>query len=263
MIYRTFESASAKQLVSYHLYRPKAYDESDTTRFPVVYWLHGSGGGLAGIPALVRHFQSAIDDKKVAPFLVVFVNGMPNGMYVDWKDGSVPMERVIVDDLVTHIDATYRTLANREGRMLDGFSMGGYGAARFGLKYPDKFRAVSILGAGPMQADLRDAPRAGRQRANAILERVYGGDPAHFLAVSPRTLATKRATEIRAKSLIRIVIGDRDETLPANRDFHEHLETLKIPHEWIVLPRVRHETMAVLSALGDRNWEFYRKSFGP
>jgi endo-1,4-beta-xylanase len=49
---------------------------------------------------------------------VVFVNGLVEGMYVDWKDGSAPLETVIVKDLVPHIDATWRTIAMREGRML-------------------------------------------------------------------------------------------------------------------------------------------------
>ena len=41
----------------------------------------------------------------------------------------------------------------------------GYGAARLGFKSPDVFRAVSIMGGGPLQEILRDAPRAGRRRA--------------------------------------------------------------------------------------------------
>jgi endo-1,4-beta-xylanase len=64
-------------------------------------------------------------------------------MYVDWKDGSAPMETIIVKELVPHIDATYRTIATREGRLLDGYSMGGYGAARLGFKYHDLFLAVA------------------------------------------------------------------------------------------------------------------------
>ena len=130
--FHTFESAAAKAQVSYHLYTPTAYDaaESKDRRFPVVYWLHGSGGGAAGIAKVAAHFDAAIEAGKTPPFLVVFVNGLVEGMYVDWKDGTAPLETVIVNDLVPHIDGAYRTIATREGRMLDGFSMGGYGAGR-------------------------------------------------------------------------------------------------------------------------------------
>jgi hypothetical protein len=142
--FHTFESAGAKTKVSYHLYTPAAYDasESDDRRFPVVYWLHGSGGGLAGIPQVARHFDAAIEAGKTPPCLVVFVNGLVEGMYVDWKDGTAPLETVIVKDLVPHIDGTYRTIATREGRMLDGFSMGGYGAAAGTHARPDRVAAI-------------------------------------------------------------------------------------------------------------------------
>ncbi len=262
--FHTFDSAAAKAKVTYHLYTPAAYDAAANKdrRFPVVYWLHGSGGGLSGIPQVARHFDAAIEAGKTPPCLVVFVNGLVEGMYVDWKDGTALLETVIVKDLVPHIDATYRTVATREGRLLDGFSMGGYGAARLGFKFPEMFRAVSIVGAGPMQAELMQTPRAGRQRASEVLAKVYGGDQAYFRSVSPRTLAEQNAETITKGSLVRMVIGDKDETFENNRLFHEHLDALKIPHTWTVLPGVEHDPMGVLRALNDDNWTFYRAAFG-
>jgi polyhydroxybutyrate depolymerase len=260
--FHTFESAAAQTKVSYHLYTPAAYERSPTLRFSVVYWLHGSGGGAAGIAKVAAHFDAAIEAGKVPPFLVVFVNGLVEGMYVDWKDGTAPLESVIVKDLVPHIDGTYRTIATAPGRMLDGFSMGGYGSARLGFKYPEIFRAVSIVGAGPMQSELIDAPRAGRRRAAEVLAKVYGGDQEYFRSVSPRRLAQEHAATIARSSLVRLVIGDKDETFGANKEFHEHLELLKVPHTWTVLRGVAHDPMGVLKALGDENWGFYRAAFG-
>ena len=259
--FNTFDSAAAKARVSYHLYTPAAYEREPQRRFPVVYWLHGSGGGLAGIPQVARHFDDAIEAGKAPPCLVVFVNGLVEGMYVDWKDGTAPLESVIVKDLVPHIDATYRTIATREGRLLDGFSMGGYGAARLGFKFPEMFRAVSIVGAGPMQPELVQTPRAGKQRAAEVLSKVYGGDQAYFRSVSPRTLAEENAETITKGSLVRMVIGDKDETFENNRLFHEHLDSLEITHTWTVLTGVAHDPMGVLRAMGDDNWAFYRAAF--
>jgi len=249
---------------SYHLYTPAAYLAAENTdrRFPVVYWLHGLGGGAAGIAKVAAHFDAAIEAGKTPPCLVVLVNGLVEGMYVDWKDGTAPLESVIVKDLVPHIDATYRTTALREGRMLDGFSMGGYGAARLGFKHTEMFGAVSIVGAAPMQAELIQAPRAGRKRAVEVLAKVYGGDQAYFRSVSPRRLAEDNAAAITKGSLVRMVIGDRDETVGNNRQFHEHLERLRIPHTRAVLAGVAHDPMGVLSAMGDENWVFYRAAFG-
>jgi len=54
-------------------------------------------------------------------------------------------ERFIAHDLVAYIDAHYRTLANRASRGLAGHSMGGYGATRIGMKYPEVFGNVYIM----------------------------------------------------------------------------------------------------------------------
>jgi enterochelin esterase-like enzyme len=54
-------------------------------------------------------------------------------------------ERYIAHDVVTYIDAHYRTIPNRMSRGLVGHSMGGYGAARIGMKHPDVFSSLYIM----------------------------------------------------------------------------------------------------------------------
>jgi polyhydroxybutyrate depolymerase len=139
--------------------------------------------------------------------------------------------------------------------------MGGYGSARLGFKYTDLFCAVSIMGGGPLQAELIQAPRAGRLRAAELLQKVYGDDQEYFRSVSPRRLAEENVASIMKHSLIRMVCGDQDETFKNNLAFHEHLEKLKIPHTWTVLEGVDHNPMRTLEALGDENWQFYRRAF--
>ena len=260
--HHSFDSAAAGTNVSYFIYTPAVYDTETQQRFPVLYWLHGSGGGLSGVPQLVTHFDAAIRAGKTPPMLVVFVNGLPDGMWCDWKNGQVPMETIIMKELLPHIDTTYRTIAAREGRLIEGFSMGGYGAARLGFKHPGKFSAVSILAGGPLQLDFREAPRVGRRGRDRILQTVYGGDLDYFKAQSPWMIAEQNAAAVRGQTRVRQIIGDRDETLAFNRDFHEHLRKLEIPHTFTVLPGVAHNPMAVLSALGEANWGFYRVVFG-
>ena len=259
--FHTFDSDAAKTQVSYHIYKPKAYEQDSTRRFPVVYWLHGSGGGLPGIPRVASWFDAAIEAGKAPPCLVVFVNGLAEGMYVDWKDGSAPIETVIVKELLPHIDSAYRTIASREGRILDGYSMGGYGAARLGFKHTELFKGISIMGGGPLQPELVQTPRAGRQRAAEVLQKVYGNDQEYFKNVSPRRLAQANAEAISTRCIIRHVCGDLDETYANNLAFHQHLEKLGIPHQWRVLQEVDHNPMKTLAALGDSNWEFYNSVF--
>jgi len=58
--YQTFDSATAKSKVSYHIYAPEAYEKEKDCRLPVLYWLHGTGEGLAGIKPLSEFFDDAI-----------------------------------------------------------------------------------------------------------------------------------------------------------------------------------------------------------
>ena len=259
--HHVFASASVKADVSYHLYRPAAYGTDANRRFPVVYWLHGAGGGLPGIPGVAKRFDEAIESGKLPPCLVVFVNGLEMGMYVDWSDGSAPVESMICRDLLPHVDATYRTIAKREGRLLDGFSMGGYGSARLGFKHPELFRAISIVGAGPLQSELKSTPRASRLQAEDLLRRVFGGDQTIFRKASPLNLAERNAKKIAQGSLVRMVIGDKDETFGNNADFHRQLESLGIPHSWTVIPGAGHDPDRVFDSLGNKNWAFYRQAF--
>jgi enterochelin esterase-like enzyme len=256
-----FRSALLNGDVSYHLYRPAAYEREKDARFPVLYWLHGSGGGQQGIAPLANFFDKAIQSGKVRPFLVVFVNGLPQGMYVDWKNGSTPIESMIMKDLLPHVDATWRTVAKREGRMLDGFSMGGYGAARLGFKFPGTFRTVSMLGAGPLDPDFERTPRANPRSREGLLEKVYG-DKGYFREVSPWEIAARNAKAIARDSLVRIGVGDQDGTFALNVEFHEHIAKLGIPHAWHPLKGVEHAPLRTLQALGDGQWDFMRKAFG-
>ena len=259
--FHTFLSQAAGAKVSFHVYAPSAYTADPARRFPVVYWLHGSGGGVPGISRLSALADEAISAGKAPPFLMVFVNGLEMGMYIDWANGRAPLETVIIHELRPHIDANWRTIATREGRLLDGFSMGGYGAARFGFRYPELFQNVSMMGAGPMQETLDRTPRASSVQAKSLLRDVYGGKQARFLAVSPRSYAEQNATTLARGSRLRLVIGDRDETFESNRNFHDHLMRLGIPHQWIVLPGIGHDPMGVLAAMGDQHWAFYRDAF--
>ncbi len=261
--HETFDSAAVKTKVSFHLYTPAEYDGQKERRFPVLYWLHGTGGGEKGVPILAAWFDAAIRAGKTPPMFVVFVNGLPAGMWCDSKDGKTPVETIVIKELIPHLDATFRTIAAREGRIIEGFSMGGYGAARLGFKYHDKFAAVSMLAGGPLDLQFK-GPRAtaNPKERERILQTVYGGDLEYFKGQSPWVLAEQNAAAVRSKTRVRQVIGDRDLTLALNREFDAHLTRLEIPHAFTVLPKVAHDTMAVFDALGEKNWEFYRAVFG-
>ncbi|MBY0261098.1 MAG: esterase family protein, partial [Phycisphaerales bacterium] len=89
--YRTFQSQAAGTTVSFHIYTPPLYDLRPTQRFPVLYWLHGSGSATAGIAPMSNWFASAMASGLLPPMVVVFPNGMPYGMYCDAADGTRPI----------------------------------------------------------------------------------------------------------------------------------------------------------------------------
>lgn len=254
----TFESAAAGCPVSYHVYLPDRYDAEPERRFPVLYWLHGSLGGLRGIAPLSAHFGDAMRAEHLPPMIIVFANGLRLSLWVDSKDVSVPMETVVVRELVPHIDASFRTIATRAGRVVEGFSMGGYGAARLGLKFPEIFGAASVLSGGPLQQEFTHSPRVPELRREMVLQTVFGGDHDYFRAQSPWVLAEQNAHAVRSRLPLRLVIGELDEMLEVTRRFDAHLTELAIPHSFIVLPGVGHDTGDVLRALGDHGWQFYR-----
>jgi enterochelin esterase-like enzyme len=261
--YRTFNSAAAGTAVSFHIYTPPQYDSQPDRRFPVIYWLHGAGSATGGIAPMTNWFATAMAQGVLSPVIIVFPNGMPYGMYCDAANGTRPMETVIVHELIPHVDATYCTIASREGRVLEGFSMGGYGSGRFGFTYSDRFTAISMLGAGPVQTDFMNAPDGTNfppaLRA-AIFADVWNSDPQIFYARSPWALAEVHRDAIVGGGLrIRMAVGQSDAMLATNTDLHNRLLQLNIAHSWQTYPGVGHDPLALLRAIGDANWAFYRE----
>jgi enterochelin esterase-like enzyme len=261
---RFFDSTAAHTKVSYYIYTPEVYDTNKEQRFPVIYWLHGGGGGVEHLPVAVDYFNTAIRDGKLPPLIVVFPNGMADSNWVNSKDGTVPMETVVINELIPEVDAAFRTIPDRKGRLIEGFSMGGYGAAHLGFKYPDLFGAVSIFAGGPLQMELTkfDGPPQNAEHRVKVFETVYGNDQEYFKAQSPWVLAEQNADVLRRGTKIRVVVGSADSLLPMNQAFAEHLSDLQIPHEFEILPGVGHEQLPVFHALGDKNWNFYRAFLG-
>jgi enterochelin esterase-like enzyme len=259
--FHTFRSRAVKSEVSYHMYKPAAYEESAAEQFPVLYWLHGTEGGVNHIRPVSQMFDAAIRDKGVPPMIVVFVNGLPKRLWTNSKDGRAPIETVFIEELIPRVDKTMRTIPGREGRILEGFSMGGYGAARIGFRHPDMFCGISILAAGPLDPEFEGPRATGNPLRDQILEDVCDGDMDYFKATHPWTVAASGAEVLRKPgTIIRQAVGSRDFSFYLSHRFHEHLDALKIPHEFHVVKGVGHHTPALMAGLA--NAEFYCKALG-
>ncbi len=258
-----FYSKSAQKDVSFHIYVPSSYHVDNKRHFPVIYWLHGHEKNTHYIGRISQYFDVAIKEKNIPEVIIVFPNGMFESMWIDSKDGKIPMESVIIKDLLPYIDTNFRTIPLRTGRIIEGFSMGGYGAARLGIKYNEMFSAISMLGAGPMQIvfNKETGPQNLAEDRARILRDVYGNDQKYFFTTSPANLAKEYAEELRSSSKIRIVVGSKDIMKIANKRFSSHLTSLNIKHDYYLIPDAVHNPIELFDGLGEENWRFYQEAF--
>lgn len=134
------------------VYTPPGYDKG-TDKYPVLYLQHGAGEDERGWTTQGRAnfvLDNLLAAKKAKPMIVVMDNG-----YAD-KAGQQPrgfdftgFEAVQTEELIPKIDATYRTLADRDHRAFAGLSMGGMQALQIGLKHLDTFSAIGAFSAPP------------------------------------------------------------------------------------------------------------------
>jgi endo-1,4-beta-xylanase len=252
-----FESTAVNSEVSYYIYLPPGY-EAGNKRYPVVYWFHGAYGRPYSATPVVSRLDAAIRTGD-APEMILVSCIDPTGlsMWTNSKDGRLPMETVIIDELIPHIDATYRTISDRSGRGIEGFSMGGYGSAFLGIKYHELFSSVSVLAAA------LHTPQTFSERRRAIFENVFSADTDYATARSPWTAIENNADTVRGKTSIRVFVGANDGLLDWNRNYHTKLDELDIEHEWGVVPNSPHDLEIMM-----QNWQgdffaYYRRAFGP
>jgi S-formylglutathione hydrolase FrmB len=137
------------------IYLPPSYKGQHKRRYPVIYLLHGytdNDDNWFGAKHPFVDAPAAID-QAISSGSREMIVVMPNAYTVymgSMYSNSVTTgnwEGFITGDLVSYIDAHYRTIPDRASRGLAGHSMGGYGTIRLGMKYPDVFSSLYALSA--------------------------------------------------------------------------------------------------------------------
>ena len=144
------------------VFLPPDYAHNLQQRYPVVYALHGYSIGAEQwtheihVPQTIEgaFAQGAQQMIVVLPDSKTIYHGSMYSSSITTGD----FERFIAHDLVAYIDAHYRTLPQRESRGLVGHSMGGYGASRIGMKYPDVFASLYLMSPCCMSPMLAEGP---------------------------------------------------------------------------------------------------------
>ncbi|MGD0155599.1 MAG: alpha/beta fold hydrolase [Terracidiphilus sp.] len=161
------------------VFLPPSYAKDKHRRYPVVYALHGYSIGAEQWTHEIHVPQTiegafALGSKEMIVVLPDSKTVYGGSMYSS-SATTGDFENFIARDVVEYIDAHYRTIPNRMSRGLVGHSMGGYGAARIGMKHSDVFGALYVMspcclsarGAGPANLDNEKALAAVKTPADA------------------------------------------------------------------------------------------------
>ncbi len=131
------------------VFLPPSYQHDKQRRYPVVYALHGYSIGAEQWSHEIHVPQTiegafALGAKEM---IVVLPDSKTiyNGSMYSRSQTTGDFEAYIAHDVVQYMDGHYRTIPNRASRGLVGHSMGGYGASRIGMKYPEVFGSLYIM----------------------------------------------------------------------------------------------------------------------
>jgi enterochelin esterase-like enzyme len=233
----------------YAVYLPPDYESSERS-YPVLYLLHGAGDDQTGwiqFGEVMRITDNAIRDGSATPMIIVMpdantgVRGYFNDVYGDWR-----YEDFFFDELIPHVESSYRIKGEKRYRAVSGLSMGGGGSFMYALHHPDMFSSAAPLSAyaGPLSMDELKS-RLGRDASKPlpsddVLEAYYHR---HSGVELMRSLPED---DLRAVRWF-IDCGDDDFLFEGNSLIHIAMKQRQIPHEY----RVRD---------GAHNWTYWRES---
>lgn len=129
--------------IKYSVYLPKTYVSNKEKRYPVVYMCHGYGDDNNSWDDSIRSIDIA-ENNGAGEMIYVYPQAF-NSYYCNRYDGSYNYMDMFVQELIPHIDATLRTIPEREQRFITGYSMGGFGAMVLAIKHPELFGASAPL----------------------------------------------------------------------------------------------------------------------
>ena len=250
--------------VPYCAFLPPSYDADAGRKFPVLYFLHGLGeneqvllesGGWQII-------EDAWSQKTLGEFVIV-APAADRTFYVNSRDGKVRYEDFFIKEFLPAIERNYRIHAERRSRGITGISMGGYGALRFALKYPQLFAAVSAHSAALIERPPEIKITAPQQAAISRLAGTAFGDPfdrSYWDRESPFTIVGHGPKPVGLKIYFDCGTEDGFGFNAGAQEFHDLLKSRGIAHEFHLYPGGH--TWAYFATHFPDSLEFQAKAFG-
>lgn len=242
--YAEFPSASLKRNVRYAVSLPPSYDKksSPLERYPLVIFLHGLNNDERDWESrcIETKLEALRASAKVGEFIVAIPYGA-NSFYLNAQDGT-RYEDAIVKDFLPFVDKTYRTIPAPRSRLIEGISMGGYGALLIAFKHPELFAGVAAHSAALFD-ELPQPPKSPEDRGAKyrydLATKLFGAppDPAFFQANNPLHLARTNAAGIkRLKIYFDIGESDRYGFERGNQKLAATLKAAGVAHEYTLAP---------------------------
>ena len=169
----------------------------DTADIPVLYLLHGLKGAAhtwTSYTSIERYLYES--EKK----MVVVMPEMHNNFYTDQAIGWKYLTYV-AEELPRIVETFLRVSPKRENTYVAGLSMGGYGAVKMALTYPEKFGfAASFSGAMDIVALMQD----DKDKSEIVHagESLRGKRAIPILCWKPKNLSLGRTAPSRAAKTI-------------------------------------------------------------
>jgi len=172
------------------VYTPPGYDAHPTERYPLLILQHGYGEDETGWTRQGKAqfiLDNLIAAGKAKPMIVVMDRGYGNkpgtpelhlGPGMPAKEvghAFGAFEAVVLRDLIPTIDASYRTIPDRDHRAMAGLSMGGMETLYIALHHPQMFAYIASLSGPILQDPNSSQPFAASLGAPFDVKTAYGG----------------------------------------------------------------------------------------
>jgi len=224
---------------------PNSYAKSKTN-YPVVYLLHGAYGHF-------RDWLKSTPDKMLVHnlsdkynIIIVMPEGENFSFYLDSpvNKGS-QFETYITKEVIQKIDKTYRTIADKSGRVITGLSMGGHGALYLSTRHPELFSAAGSMSGAVDMGSIRN--RDTPEKINKLMEPVFGPEGASQEVYDAHAVLGM-IDKIKANNLALIIdCGVDDFLIEPNRELHRRMVYAKVAHDYTERP-------------GAHTWEYWENA---
>ncbi|XHR26728.1 MAG: alpha/beta hydrolase [Chthoniobacteraceae bacterium] len=239
---RQIPSESMGKTIPALVITPDSYAQA-STRYPVVYLLHGKSGAYG-------HWGGAAPLRELADryqLMIVCPDGGKDSWYFDSPiNPACRYETHVAKEVVQYVDKNYRTIAEPRGRAITGQSMGGHGALLLAMRHRDVFGAAGSM-SGVLDIRLFEKnPQLGPSLVQWIGSIDEFPDRWNELSVM------ENLRSLKDKDLsIMIECGTDDGFLKVNQAAHQLLLKDGVEHEYLENPG-RHDWTYWKSAIPDQ-----------